>query len=81
MPLFFFFRCFFVTWVNSLGSLQLSSLNSLASRSRGGEEAMDISLVEDIEGREKGPPDTWPESLELEATLAVTVLTVSRMPG
>ena len=64
--------------MNSLGSLQLSSLNSLASRSRGGEEAMDISLVEEMEGREKGPPDTWPESLELEA---VTVLTVSRMPG
>lgn len=42
---------------------------------------MDISLVEEIEGREKGPPDTWPESLELDATVAVTVLTVSRMPG
>ena len=28
---------------------------------------MDISLVEDMEGREQGPPDTWPESLELGA--------------
>ena len=70
-----------MTWVNSLGSLQLSSLNSLGSRSRGGEEAMDISLVGGIEGGGKGPPDTWPESLELDATVAVTVLTVSRMPG
>ena len=37
----------------------------MGSRSSGGEEAMDISLVDDIEGSEKGPPDTWPESLEL----------------
>ena len=44
--------------LRSPGSLQLSSLNSLGSRSRGGDEAMDISLVEEIEGREKGPPDT-----------------------
>ena len=39
----------------------------MGSMSRGGEEAMDISLVEAIEGREQGPPDTWPESLELGA--------------
>ena len=39
----------------------------MGSMSRGGEEAMDISLVEDMEGKEHGPPDTWPESLELGA--------------
>ena len=87
---FFFLRCFLVTLVNSelvtmsppssASSLYASSLNSLGSRSRGGLEAMESSLVEEMEGREQGPADTCPESLELGADTG-TVFTLSRIAG
>lgn len=65
---------------SSASSLYASSLNSLGSRSRGGLEAMESSLVEEMEGREQGPADTCPESLELGADTG-TVFTLSRMAG